>query len=770
MESKPDLLHKKLPDLQKSEEVQDAVEKHTRLTGEKVPNNPENRLQVYIDRLENIFLNEDEETRKRNLELLKPKIHEAFIIKRENVPESYFELQKRIARERGQTVEEIPPEVRERMIDVLIEDQVQSLDNWIDYLSSGDAVYPTWFKYFTFRNVVKLSQFDKELGKFKERTSSTVAPFPDIYREALAQVADLYQQSQKDKTLWKDPDFQAFISKKFPAQYAEKIQQTLEQSQESMERIDGEWVKYEKGNEEEALKLYQSLQGKGTGWCTAGQSTAQEQIEQGDFYVFYSNNSEGVPINPRLAIRMEDDDIAEVRGVLPDQEVEPILQETLESKLNSFGKESDKYKKKLTDMRRVTELEKQINAGDDISIDDIEFIFEINNEIEGFGYQKDPRIKELQGKIAENAKAAAMVEQIYASKYNLSPEELAYANPERITESTKLFIEYVTSYNPYSKGMVAYDLVSKNKVEFVKILKAIELKKKIMGEQTLTKEDLQFIWEGKLTKDDLSRSRGNISYATYTNNTNIELQPNKGYTPKRVFLIHDLQKERDITADYATINGVAKEEILTDPLEITERTKYDLQKGILGGRLLHKFDEQKVAKLAELAKKIKESGVRLGFDYEIEDGVSHVKINPEDVKDLEEVLSMYIPDEDSLFKETEFPAEVKGLKLELLERSELDVFFINTVRYGNKNEVIEDLEKIGLRPLTFTELLAYGLQNHYHERFMSLGTMVKIKDELTVPTITYKAYDDEDGHTGAPVLEFLPPQFDMGWFCLCVKK
>jgi len=40
-------------------------------------------------------------------------IYDALIIKRDNFPESYFELQKRIARERGQAVEEIPENVRE---------------------------------------------------------------------------------------------------------------------------------------------------------------------------------------------------------------------------------------------------------------------------------------------------------------------------------------------------------------------------------------------------------------------------------------------------------------------------------------------------------------------------------------------------------------------------------------------------------------------------------------------------------------------------------
>lgn len=41
------------------------------------------------------------------------------------MPETYFELQMRIARERGQYVEEIDEVTREKMIEVIIEDQTK---------------------------------------------------------------------------------------------------------------------------------------------------------------------------------------------------------------------------------------------------------------------------------------------------------------------------------------------------------------------------------------------------------------------------------------------------------------------------------------------------------------------------------------------------------------------------------------------------------------------------------------------------------------------
>ena len=54
------------------------------------------------------------------------------------------------------------------------------------------------------------------------------------------------------------------------------------------------------------MKLVKSLEGKDTGWCTAGASTAKTQLEGGDFYLYYSYDSEGNPTIPRIAIRMEE--------------------------------------------------------------------------------------------------------------------------------------------------------------------------------------------------------------------------------------------------------------------------------------------------------------------------------------------------------------------------------------------------------------------------------------------------------------------------------
>ena len=459
MEKHP--LHIKIPELQKSEEVEDAVLKHERLEEEKLPNDATERIETYMSRLENIFLNSDARVRERNLEMLRENIYDAFIIKPEDVPEEYFELQQRVARERGQAVEEIPQNVREQMIGTIIEDQKKSLDNWIEYLTSEDAVYPTWFKYFVFRNITKLSQFDKTLGKFKERTKNTTAPFPDIYREPLAQMCDVYEQVARDNKALKDEEVQKIFSRKFSTVYAEKIQESLAASIENKEGIEGEWVKYEQGSKEDAQRLYNSLQSKGTGWCTAGQSTAKTQIESGDFYVYYTYDTHNEPTQPRIAIRMNgQNEIGEVRGILEHQSLEPQMNEVLEKKLSEFGPEADKYKKKTADMRELTLIEKKTKGNASLTKEELEFLYEVNAPIEGFGYQKDPRIEEIRKQ--RNVKEDLPVlfgctgEQIATNQSEVNENTVAYVGKlyPNIFKQLPQHIEHVYTTFPEGKILI----------------------------------------------------------------------------------------------------------------------------------------------------------------------------------------------------------------------------------------------------------------------------------------------------------------------------
>ena len=106
------------------------------------------------------------------------------------------------------------------------------------------------------------------------------------------------------------------------------------------------------------MPLVKSLRGYNTGWCTAGESTAQTQLSNGDFYVYYTLDENDEYKIPRIAIRMEYDEIAEIRGIAQDQNLEPEMEEVVEEKIKDFP-DKEEYYKKVSDMKKLTSVYKK---------------------------------------------------------------------------------------------------------------------------------------------------------------------------------------------------------------------------------------------------------------------------------------------------------------------------------------------------------------------------------------------------------------------------
>ena len=390
-----DFLQQKYSGLERSPEVTSAVRRQEIRQGEKVKG--DERIEAYLHRLEDIFKTPDKKPQEQKINILKEKLYNLFVIKPENVPEGYFELQKRIVKERGHGNIEISQELKGQVIDNIIIDQKQSLDVWIDYLGSEHAMYPAWLKYFTFRNIVKLGEYDKEKKEFKKRSKGTTGLFPDINREALSYVLDALQKKygkevQGEEEI-KDQKWKKLLEgTNFGKLYAYAVENVTPATQEQKESIQGEWVKYDKNSN--ATPLYTSLQGHGTGWCTAGESVARAQLKVGDFYVYYSKNQDGKNTIPRVAIRMQGAQMAEVRGINYEQNLESKMIDITEEKMSTLpGAEA--YKKKSSDMRRLTEIDNKIKAREELDQKDLEFLYEMKYPIQGFGHKKDPRIEEI---------------------------------------------------------------------------------------------------------------------------------------------------------------------------------------------------------------------------------------------------------------------------------------------------------------------------------------------------------------------------------------
>ncbi len=94
---------------------------------------------------------------------------------------------------------------------------------------------------------------------------------------------------------------------------------------------------------------------------------------------------------------MEDGEIGEVRGIGRDQNLDHEIVKTsiLTKKLDEFGEEGVRYVRRDSDMKRVTELVEKNILKVEMSSDDLRFLHEYDREIEGFGYDRDPRIDEI---------------------------------------------------------------------------------------------------------------------------------------------------------------------------------------------------------------------------------------------------------------------------------------------------------------------------------------------------------------------------------------
>ena len=387
------------------------------------------RLLKYFERLEELH-NKVSETKSVNGEkLLKSFYYDLYVIKPENIPDAYFQNQVRLARERGYGNIELTEEDKRRMTEEVIDDQRKSLDKWIEYFlyDEESKSYGMWEKYWVFQGLQNLGKYDKETGKFSKRDKSTVYPFPPVEREYIFTTLKLMEDFLKDKKSEEDIK-QALSTGNFKLLYEYVIKQDFLKGEHQSNSTDGKWIKYEQGSDYNILR--NSLQGYYTGWCTAaGENFAKDQLAGGDFYVYYSLDKNGEAKVPRIAIRMDGKDkIGEIRGIADNQNMEPEMMSILEEKLKEFP-DRDKYLKKENDMKLLTLIDKKVNDNIDLTLEELKFLYEIDGQIIGFGYGKDPRIEEIKRKRNERRD--------YSLIFNVKEEEVALSQKEWLNNPKK---------------------------------------------------------------------------------------------------------------------------------------------------------------------------------------------------------------------------------------------------------------------------------------------------------------------------------------------
>ncbi|MFH1430772.1 MAG: hypothetical protein ABIG71_04655 [Candidatus Uhrbacteria bacterium] len=451
----PNFLHKKYRDLSASPEVSRAASKKEHETQEPLPpTKPKERIQAYLDRL-NTILNpeprdptaskEEQEAsaasrKHRNIELLKTSLYNNVLTIPQEVPESYFDSIIKRHKEEGHGDIEIPEDQRQELIQTIIQDQENSLDLWVTYLTSKDAKYPDWSKYWAFRSMLKMGTFDKEKHQFTKRTKGSISPFPELNQEALAIVLNAQEtlEAGDQPDLGFDLDdatkqsfLQALKQKNFAKSYAIAIEQFKPISEALLKITDGEWRTFPQGSDPQ--ELVDSLKDYGTGWCIRGKATAARYLEFNNLEVFYSNDQEGNPTVPRLVIvRDQNNTTTEFRGIAKQEEHDKYIGDVVQKKLKELP-DGKQFEQRAQDMKTLTELVRK-NDQDPTSLtkEDLIFLYEIDHQIQNFGYHdKDPRIKELLDQ--RNPKEDAPI------VLNCTPDQIA-TNKDEITEDTKAYI------------------------------------------------------------------------------------------------------------------------------------------------------------------------------------------------------------------------------------------------------------------------------------------------------------------------------------------
>ncbi len=102
-----------------------------------------------------------------------------------------------------------------------------------------------------------------------------------------------------------------------------------------METLEGEWINYEHSDNDEenkviSKKVAQSVKGKGSGWCIAGENLAYDTYlnKNADFHIYYTRNKEGNNTIHRVAIVQEKNRVKKVRGIEWEENVDDYIKGT----------------------------------------------------------------------------------------------------------------------------------------------------------------------------------------------------------------------------------------------------------------------------------------------------------------------------------------------------------------------------------------------------------------------------------------------------------
>lgn len=400
LERQGKLLHSRLKELFESGQVR----LHTDPL--RIPNTPEAKLAQYLHLLQtrhHLFRvpSNDEEKARRN------RVIRAFCIKPENFPERFFEARRERDLKLGLGQVQLSGNRQQQLIDAIVTDQQKRLKQWVKFLNSPEANFPIWFRFYVLSNIVKIREYDTKNESFPRRTpKSSTANFPELNKQV---ISDMFryitdpefvtqkqtERAQKFLRLENRDSYEDLppVDANFARLYEFFTKDFLLDVMDSRRVLtDGKWETFERDSL--GTEVASVLSGHNTGWCSANFGQAQDQLRKGDVYIYFTADVNLEFKIPRILIRMEDERVKEVRGRLPDQEIEPELVEIANERLELLNG-GNRYFRVVQDMNRLTDVIARDDKGERLTREDLIFIYQIEKPIIGFGTKVDPRLPAL---------------------------------------------------------------------------------------------------------------------------------------------------------------------------------------------------------------------------------------------------------------------------------------------------------------------------------------------------------------------------------------
>jgi hypothetical protein len=174
-------LHKRNSDLYSSGPVQILAKTIEQRTGKPLTQ-PSQKIAAWLD-----YLSDSQRSKEdpQVAERMRNAYYKKYVTSINEVPESFYELQLRMAREQGHGDLKLSPADRTAVAQITLDDQKKSLDEWLDYFASPySESFPEWAKYWAFNGMTKLGKYEPETGLFGTRSKGQMGNFPELNREA----------------------------------------------------------------------------------------------------------------------------------------------------------------------------------------------------------------------------------------------------------------------------------------------------------------------------------------------------------------------------------------------------------------------------------------------------------------------------------------------------------------------------------------------------------------------------------------------------------